>query len=91
MKPNNQANSVFAGSYLAVCCVLNTGFHYLSWVYHCFSGGIRCGEIGGVMHGKAPENLENGDEFEHKNRELLRLALPRRTYTESHLKYVQCY
>ena len=55
-----------------------------------FSGGIRCGEIGGVMHGKASENLENGNEFEHENRELLRLALPRRTYTESHMKYVQC-
>ena len=52
----------------------------------CFSGGIRCGEIGGVMHGEASENLENGNEFENKNRELLRLALPRRTYTESHMK-----
>ena len=42
-------------------------------------GGIRCGELGGVMHGEDQCQAENG--------EFLRLAIPRRTYTESHLKY----
>ena len=56
--------------------------------YLCFSGGIRCGEIGGVMHGKDSENLEKDHEVEDENREFLRLAIPRRTYTESHMKYV---
>ena len=51
-----------------------------------FSGGIRCGELGGVMHGKDPQNLEEDNEFEDENGELLRLAIPRRTYTESHMK-----
>ena len=51
-----------------------------------FSGGIRCGELGGVMHGKDTQNLEDDNEFEDENGELLRLAIPRRTYTESHMK-----
>ena len=85
----NQANNVFPGSWLAVGCILNTKFPYFPSAYFCFLGGIRCGEIGGVMHGEASENLQTGNEFEHENRELLRLALPRRTYTESHMKYVQ--
>ena len=49
-------------------------------------GGIRCGELGGVMHGKDPELPEDGSEFEADRAELLRLAIPRRTYTESHMK-----
>ena len=64
---------------------------HVSWrfTFAClFTGGIRCGELGGVMHGKDPETTENGDEFEEGNRELLRLAIPRRTYTESHMKWV---
>ena len=80
---------LFSYGGLAFGCNFNTRLSYLPWAYLCFSGGIRCGEIGGVMHGKASEDLENGDEFEHEHRELLRLALPRRTYTESHMKYVQ--
>lgn len=54
----------------------------------CFAGGIRCCELGGVMFGKDPNDVEDGDEFEEDSGELLRLAIPRRTYTESHMKYV---
>ena len=58
-----------------------------SFGYFCFIGGIRCGELGGVMHGRDPVKiLEDADEFEEDNGELLRLAIPRRTYTESHMK-----
>lgn len=47
-------------------------------------GGIRSCEIGSVMFGKYDEN--------HKlipaSRELVRLAIPRRVYTQSHIDYV---
>ncbi|MBC6414810.1 MAG: tryptophanase [Bdellovibrionales bacterium] len=46
--------------------------------------GIRTCEIGSVMFGKT---LENGKEIYH-NKELVRLCLPRRVYTKSHLNYV---
>ncbi|KAJ7373735.1 hypothetical protein OS493_011344 [Desmophyllum pertusum] len=57
-----------------------------AWALGCalyMEGGIRCGELGGVMHGKDPKN-----NLKNENGELLRLAIPRRTYTESHMKYV---
>ncbi len=47
-------------------------------------GGIRCVEIGSVMFGK---NDENGQLIPAKN-ELVRLAIPRRVYTQSHIDYV---
>lgn len=47
-------------------------------------GGIRTSEIGSLMFGG---NDENGEPFYSKN-ELVRLAIPRRTYTQSHIDYV---
>ncbi|MDQ3896721.1 MAG: tryptophanase [Actinomycetota bacterium] len=47
-------------------------------------GGVRGVEIGSVMFGRC---REDGSE-EPAPMELVRLALPRRTYTESHLRYV---
>ena len=46
--------------------------------------GLRACEIGSIMFGKT---LENGQELYH-SRELVRLCLPRRVYTQSHLNYV---
>jgi len=50
-------------------------------LYEC--SGIRSCEIGSVMFGRT---LENGREIYH-NKELVRLCLPRRLYTKSHLEY----
>jgi len=49
------------------------------------AGGIRSCEIGTVMFGKTDK--ETGKEIPAKM-ELLRLALPRRTHTQSHIDYV---
>lgn len=46
--------------------------------------GIRSCEIGSVMFGKT---LENGEKTYH-SKELVRLCLPRRVYSQSHLDYV---
>jgi tryptophanase len=46
-------------------------------------GGIRSCEIGTVMFGRRPDGSERPAEMD-----LVRLAIPRRTYTQSHIDYV---
>lgn len=46
-------------------------------------GGIRACEIGSVMFGKQPDGSERAADLE-----LVRLAFPRRVYTQSHMDYV---
>ena len=46
-------------------------------------GGIRSCEIGTVMFGRHPDGSEHPAAME-----LVRLAIPRRTYTQSHMDYV---
>jgi tryptophanase len=47
------------------------------------TGGIRSVEIGTVMFGRRPDGTE-----EPAAMDLVRLAIPRRTYTQSHIDYV---
>jgi tryptophanase len=47
------------------------------------AGGIRGCEIGTVMFGRHPDGSEHPAAMD-----LVRLALPRRTYTQSHVDYV---
>jgi len=46
-------------------------------------GGIRASEIGSVMFGQQPDGGE-----QPADKELVRLAFPRRVYTQSHIDYV---
>jgi tryptophanase len=48
------------------------------------AGGIRCVEVGSVMFGKYDENRK----LIPAQAELVRLAIPRRVYTQSHMDYV---
>ncbi len=47
------------------------------------TGGIRGCEIGSVMFGQQPDGAEKAAQLE-----LVRLAIPRRVYTQSHVDYV---
>jgi tryptophanase len=47
------------------------------------AGGIRSCEIGTVMFGRHPDGSEQPADMD-----LVRLAIPRRTYTQSHIDYV---
>ena len=47
-------------------------------------GGIRCSEIGSLMFGGVDAEGKNF----YSDNELVRLAMPRRTYTQSHVDYV---
>jgi tryptophanase len=47
------------------------------------AGGVRGCEIGTVMFGRQPDGSENPATMD-----LVRLAIPRRTYTQSHIDYV---
>jgi len=47
------------------------------------TGGVRGCEIGTVMFGRRPDGTE-----EPAPLDLVRLAIPRRTYTQSHIDYV---
>ena len=48
-----------------------------------FRSGIRACEIGTVMFGHHPDGTE-----EPAAMDLVRMAIPRRTYTQSHVDYV---
>jgi tryptophanase len=59
---------------------------YPAWSLSCalyLEGGIRAAEIGSVMFGLQPDGSEKPAAME-----LLRLAFPRRVYTQSHVDYV---
>jgi len=47
------------------------------------AGGVRGCEIGTVMFGRHPDGSERAAAMD-----LVRLAIPRRTYTQSHIDYV---
>ncbi|HTQ10764.1 MAG TPA: tryptophanase [Fimbriimonadaceae bacterium] len=57
-----------------------------AWSFVCqlyLKGGIRAVEIGSVMFGRCVDGVEHPC-----GRELVRLALPRRVYTQAHVNYV---
>ena len=59
---------------------------YPAWALGCalyLEGGIRAVEIGSVMFGLQPDGSERP-----ARSELLRLAFPRRVYTQSHVDYI---
>ncbi len=62
---------------------------YPAWALTCelyLEAGIRAVEIGGVMFNKV--DSETGRDVGESPMDLVRLAIPRRTYTQSHIDYV---
>jgi tryptophanase len=60
--------------------------HYPGQALACalyLEGGVRACEIGTVMFGRRPDGTEHPAAMD-----LVRLAIPRRTYTQSHIDYV---
>ncbi|HEY3935546.1 MAG TPA: tryptophanase [Gemmatimonadales bacterium] len=60
--------------------------HYPAWALSCalyLVGGVRSVEIGTVMFGLQPDGSERAAPME-----LVRLAFPRRVYTQSHVDYL---
>jgi len=58
------------------------GIAFQNAVY--LEGGVRVCEIGTVLAGRDPESGDN----RHPRIELVRLAIPRRVYTQTHMDYV---
>jgi tryptophanase len=59
---------------------------YPAWALSCapcLAGGVRSVEIGSVMFGRQPDGSEKPAPME-----LVRLAFPRRVYTQSHVDYL---
>lgn len=51
-------------------------------------GGVRASEIGSLMFGRHEKHEDKNGNFIPAKMELLRLALPRRVYTQSHIDFV---
>jgi tryptophanase len=64
----------------------NPQAEYPAWalsLVRCLEGGVRSVEIGSVMFGRQPDGSEKPAALE-----LVRLAFPRRVYTQSHVDYL---
>jgi tryptophanase len=82
--PGGHAVYIDAGAELAHIPVTQFPGQALACALY-LEAGIRACEIGSLMLGKG--SLDDGS-FEPARLELVRLALPRRTYTQSHVDYV---